>query len=336
MEHVLPTRHRLARRGRALLRPRSLGALLKPTRKHVAIALLAGAALGGGFLWFRSSSLVAVQQVRVSGVSGVDAGPIEAALIAEAKRMSTLDASTGSLEAAVSRFRVVRSIEAQTSFPHTMRIHVHEQLPVAVLQAKSGETAVAADGVVLGDALASPALARISIARQPRTGSLLRQPRLHGYLTVLGAAPAPLLPLVQEVYDGSEGITAKMKGGLLVYFGDASRPHAKWDSLAAVLAKGEAGGALYIDVRVPERPSAGMPGLGAEESGEGGDVSATDPTSAALAESLDRAINGESPIESVSGEATAVGAVGGEEAEQFEEPPAEEGSAAYTQPELEG
>ena len=49
-----------------------------------------------------------------------------------------------------------------------------------------------------------------------------------------------------------------MRNGLLVYFGDATRPHAKWLSLARVLADPSSAGATYIDVRVPERPAAGF------------------------------------------------------------------------------
>ena len=51
-----------------------------------------------------------------------------------------------------------------------------------------------------------------------------------------------------------------MRNGLLVYFGDAARPHAKWLSLARVLADPSSAGASYVDVRVPERPAAGFAG----------------------------------------------------------------------------
>ncbi len=50
-----------------------------------------------------------------------------------------------------------------------------------------------------------------------------------------------------------------MRSGLLAYFGDASRPHAKWLSLARVLADSSCAGASYVDVRLPERPAAGFP-----------------------------------------------------------------------------
>lgn len=299
MEHVLPAHRRLARRG-ARLGPgiaRVLRTLRKPSPLHLALAAALAALLAGGFLWFRGSSFVSVTSVQVSGVAGVDAGPIEAALTRAARRQSTMSASVGALEAAVAPFHVVRAIAISTSFPHTMRIDVLEQLPVAVLSGAGSTSAVAADGVVLGGTLASSWLPRISAAAVPAAGETVHGARVREYLTLLGAAPAPLLPLVEQLFVGKEGLTARMRGGLLVYFGDAARPHAKWASLAAVLANPESHGATYVDVRLPQRPAAG---IGGYTSSGGGEVSASDPTSAALAESLARAVNGEAPIETTS------------------------------------
>ena len=47
-----------------------------------------------------------------------------------------------------------------------------------------------------------------------------------------------------------------LRNGPLVYFGDNSLPHAKWDSAAAVLASPTSRGASYIDVSLPGRPAA--------------------------------------------------------------------------------
>ena len=54
------------------------------------------------------------------------------------------------------------------------------------------------------------------------------------------------------------GLTLVLRPNLLAYFGDDSRPHAKWLSLARVLADPSSAGASYIDVRLPERPAAGF------------------------------------------------------------------------------
>src|SRR5262245_18007643 len=80
-------------------------------RKRLRIALIAALIatplLGGGWLWLRDSSLVAVEHVRVSGVHGPKAQAVKAALTSTAQRMSTLDFSTAKLRASVAAYPVV-------------------------------------------------------------------------------------------------------------------------------------------------------------------------------------------------------------------------------------
>ena len=168
------------RRARRRLRP---ALLLVPA----SIALAAGA-----WLWFRDSSLVSVQDVRISGVSGPGAAAIEAALRRARGGMSTLDVNVGALRAAVASYPQVRAIDVSTSFPHAMRITVVEQPAVAVLQAANG-------------ARTRGRRRRCAARRRPRDGcaahdpgrrrfraSTCTTPRVLQYLAVLGAAPASL------------------------------------------------------------------------------------------------------------------------------------------------
>ncbi len=249
--------------------------------------LLAAAALAGGWLLLRNSSLVSVQRVHISGVHGPEAAEIEAALGRAARQMTTLHVRTGALAAAVAPYRVVREVRASASFPHGLQIRVLEQLPVAALTVAGGRTAVAADGVVLGPALLSgslPVLAGQSGGPAPvvQVGRRVQGFSLLASLTLLGAAPAPLAREVARVYSGPQGVTAAMRNGLVVYFGNASRPHAKWLSLARVLADPSSAGAAYVDVRVPQRPAAGFAGSGPPEATTAATpTSASDPTTAA-------------------------------------------------------
>jgi len=239
----------------------ALGFIAARRRARIALLalLLALPLLGGGWLWLRHSPLVSVQHVQVSGLHGPEARGIEAALIGAAKHMSTLDVRSGKLRSAVAPFRVVREVRAFPSFPHGLRIRVVEQLPVAALTVGGSRTAVAADGVVLGPALLAGSLPTLNAARQPPVGHRVESQALLAPLAVLGAAPAPLAKLVSRVFGGPKGLTVVMRSGLLVYFGGAARPHAKWLSLASVLANPSSAGAAYVDVRVPEHPAAGFP-----------------------------------------------------------------------------
>jgi cell division protein FtsQ len=244
------------------------GAAFAWRRRWLRVTLLAvviaSPLLAGGWLWLRQSSLVSVQRVQISGVHGPEAGAVEAALTQAAHRMSTLDVSVVALRRAVASFAVVRQVRAIPSFPHGLRIAVAEQLPVAALttsaRSQNGErTAVAADGVVLGPALLSSSLPHVSGFFAPAPGRRVSGPSLLAALAVLGAAPAPLARLVERVYTGPQGLTVAMRNGLLAYFGDASRSHAKWLSLARVLADPSSAGASYVDVRLPSHPAAGFP-----------------------------------------------------------------------------
>jgi cell division protein FtsQ len=302
----------LARAGWSLLARR------RRLRLGLLAALLVAPALAGAWMWLRDSSLVSVERVHISGVHGPEAAEIEAALSRAARHMSTLDVHTGALTAAVAPYRVVRELRASPSFPHGLRIRVVEQLPVAALTDAGGRTAVAADGGVLGPALLSSSL---PVLKQELSGSAVIGPvgrRVQGAsllasLTLLGAAPAPLARAVTRVFTGPQGVTAAMRNGLLVYFGDATRPHAKWLSLARVLADPSSAGASYVDVRVPERPAAGFPGTGPPEASTSATTptSASDPTTAAeLAAGLTSALGlspGErvAPLEESSTEAAA-------------------------------
>ena len=214
--------------------------------------------LGGGWLWLRQSSFVSVEHVRISGVQGTQAGPIEAALEEAARGMSTMRVSTAKLREAVARFPVVQEVKASASFPHSLHIVVVEQQPVATLQVAGLKTAVASNGVVLGPELISSSLPTVTGYYEPARGQRLHNASLLESLSVLGAAPPLLAKLVQRAYEGPRGLTVAMKNGLLIYFGDSSRPHAKWLSLARVLADKSSAGAVYVDVRLPERPAAGM------------------------------------------------------------------------------
>jgi cell division protein FtsQ len=307
-----------------------LGVLWTLVRAHrrlricLIVALIGAPALAGGWLWLRHSSLVAVREVHIAGARGVDASAIDSALAAAARRMSTLDIRPGELRAAVSAYPIVGRLHVHASFPHTLTIRVVEQPPVAAVAVGGARTAVAADGVVLGAAHLNRSLPALSATTPLTPGERVRSPALLAALTVLGAAPPPLAAQTQRAFSGPEGLTVVLHAGVRAYFGDATRPHAKWLALARVLADPSSAGAAYVDVRVPERPAAGFAagvtppanGGGAEEA-EGGSAPSSSESSEALAERLSSAVGtGQSsaPATGSSGEHEEAGSSGEAEA----------------------
>ncbi len=249
--------------------------------------------LVGAWLLLRKSSFVAVQAVQITGVHGAEAPEVQAALEHAARGMSTLAVNTGALQAAVAPLRVVRAVHAVPRFPHGLRIEVTEQLPVAALTVAGVRTAVAADGVVLGPSLLSGSLPTVSGWVVPAPGKSVRGATLLAELTVLGAAPTPIAKHAERVFVGARGLTVAMRNGLLVYFGDATRAHAKWLSLARVLADSGSVGASYVDVRLPGRPAAGFPEGVTPPDASAAEVEASGSTS------KEAPLSGESTIESL-------------------------------------
>lgn len=249
-----PRLHRLRRLSPANWRPARVALV-------VAVVAVLGGLGAGGWLWLRDSSLVAVQRVEISGLSGPDAGQIRGSLVAAARGMTTLDVHLGRLHAAVSAFPVVKRLRVSAQFPHGMRIHVTEQVPVGVVALGGHAVPVGADGTLLRDE-APGALPSIAVAAPPG-GASVQDPAARSQLAVLAAAPAPLLGRITGTrHDYWHGVVVQLRQGPALYFGTADALAAKWRAALAVLATADTAGAAYIDVSDPDRPAAG-PGGGA-------------------------------------------------------------------------
>jgi len=221
----------------------------------VGAVLLAGL-LVGGYFWVRGSSLSAVREVKVIGLSGPQAGEIRDALQTTARSMSTLNVSTGAFHNTVAAYPEVKSIKTAASFPHSMTITVVEQNPVAVVVAGGHRTVVSGDGTLLPNVSASSSLPTIAMAVAPGGTTLSGAPLQEAEL--LADAPYPLLPQVESATDSSaHGLTVALRSGPQLYFGGSTRLTAKWNSVVAVLATASSAGAAYIDVTDPSRPAAG-------------------------------------------------------------------------------
>ena len=127
-------------------------ALRRPAVPHVPgrmllLVALVLAALAGGWLWLRDSSLVAVNRVVVTG--GVGAPAARSAVEAAAREMTTLHYDVAVLRASVARYSIVRGVEVSRDLPHTLRIVIDQRRPVGTIVAGGTRVAVADDGVLL-------------------------------------------------------------------------------------------------------------------------------------------------------------------------------------------
>jgi len=246
----------------AFLRP-SLGRLRlhvrRPRPRWLIGLVLVGAALAaGGWLLLRSSPLVSVERVTITGVAGPDAGSIDLALRRAAEGMSTLDVQTSRLRRAVAGFSDVRGLSVATRFPHGLVIHVVQLLPVGLVAVAGRRVAVSADGRLLPALVPHTPLPLISLAVAPSGPRLTRAGALAA-VHLLGAAPYRLLSRCGSVsWQGEHGLTVALRNGPRLYFGQATQLAAKWRAVVAVLASPSSAGAAYIDVTDPAHPAAGV------------------------------------------------------------------------------
>jgi cell division protein FtsQ len=206
-------------------------------------------------VWFRTSSFVRVEHVRVTGLDGSQASAIRGALTEAALEMTVLDVHDDELKAAVEPYPVVRSLRAKTDFPHGLTITVNAYEPVGALKTGGDLTPVSGDGTLLRGSSAR-GLATVGI-RTAADGGRVRDAEALKAIHLLASAPAPLRNRIAHVYRGPEGLAATLENGPKLYFGGGSRLVAKWEAAAQVLADRTSKGASYVDLRVPERPVAG-------------------------------------------------------------------------------
>ncbi len=240
---------------RGLSRPaRAVGLIPPRFRRRLLIALAAALVLAAAYqLWLRDSSLVAVEDVAVTGLTTKDAERVRAALVSAAHSMTTLHVRQDELEKAIAAYPVVRALEVRPDFPHGLAIHVVEHRPAALADGLP----VAGDGTILRGLPVEGRLPTID-TRGAVQGNRLKDPAALHAARVAGAAPAPLRPRLERVgLRSPDGIVVELREGPEIIFGDARHVRAKWIAATRVLADAEAEGATYIDVRLPGRPAAG-------------------------------------------------------------------------------
>lgn len=218
-------------------------------------------ALGGGWLWLRDSSFVEVRDVEVIGLSSSEAPQVRRALSTAGAGMTTLHVRRSELDAAVEAFPSVAGLRVQADFPHALTIEVTERAPIAEVDLAGHVVPVGVGGRLMRGVEPARKLPVLHATRLA-PGGRLTDPDALGAVAVLAAAPEALRRQVARVWSGPKGLTLELRAGPELFFGSPARRQAKWLATARVLAEPSAEGAVYLDVRVPERIAAG--GLGAQ------------------------------------------------------------------------
>ena len=103
-------------------------------RRLVALVVVALMLAAGYHFWLRDSSFVAVDDVKVTGLTTDDSERVRNALRAAGHTMTTLHVDRDVLEEAVVHYPVVRELQISPEFPHGLTIHVIEHHAAALLE----------------------------------------------------------------------------------------------------------------------------------------------------------------------------------------------------------
>jgi cell division protein FtsQ len=227
--------------------------------------LVAFASLGGILLALvlaRETSLFGVRTIEIAGASA----PVERQV------RSVLDERTGEslvgldLDAArteVAALPTVASVAFDRAYPHTLRVTVVPEQPVAVVRQGADAFVVSKRGRVISHVQrqAHASLARIWVARDVRLdpGAFV-----DGDLETAVGAVAPLAGVrfpsrVVSVTTSDGALTLRLRSGLELRLGDMRNVDLKLAVAARVLPRLPQGSG-YLDVSVPDRPVAGPPG----------------------------------------------------------------------------
>jgi cell division protein FtsQ len=234
-------------------------ARIAPSGRSLLTGFLILAIAVGLYAAARGTSAFAVQSVAVEGAPSEVAADVRKAL-APAVGESLLALDLGKLGDRVQRVPMVAAAGFDRSFPHTLRITVVPEVPVAVLRQGSSSWLVAAEGRVVAELArgARPRLPRVWLKRGVPVvvGESLRGLPRRAVIAVAPLASKPLPFAVTAVLATKTELTLKLRSGLDLRLGDGTDLLLKLEVARQVLPR-LAGARGYLDVSVPERAVAG-------------------------------------------------------------------------------
>lgn len=222
--------------------------------------LLVAVALAAAWLfWFRDSSLVGIDEVRIVGLGKLDdeaeAGEIEQTARVAVGEMTTLNASEEDLRADLAAYPRVADVELTTDFPSAATVEITVRQDGSVLGEGSQALLIADDGTVLGRAEGLEEDLPAIEGDRPAADATRLEGRDLAKAVVLGAVPSEIRPYVVVASSGERGVEVELTNGLVLVFGDDTDIEDKWRAAASVIADPELSGATAIDLTYPARPA---------------------------------------------------------------------------------
>jgi cell division protein FtsQ len=258
----------------------NLSRLLPSARSLIACAAIAATGLVSYFV-ARDTGVFAVRSVQVEGAPPAVARQVRHA-IREEVGVSLLKLDRDAVRRHVEAVPSVARVTLDRAFPHTLRVVVVPERPVAVARQGADAWLLSARGRVMAHLArrAQPSLPRLWIAKGPlfQVGGMA-PPALAEPLAAITPLAGMRFPArITSVRAGNDELTLMLRSGLELRLGDATSVRLKL-AVAAKVLRLVASDARYLDVSVPERPVAGSavatPGTGSDPASGNGSQAST-------------------------------------------------------------
>ncbi len=244
------------------------------------VLLLSFAALAGTILALlvaRETSLFGVSSIEVTGAGPGVARQVERAIDSR-KGSSLVGLDLEAARSDVLSLSTVAGVSFDRAFPHTLRVTVDPERPVAVARQGAAAYVLSERGRVMArvDRHAKPGLARMWVAKDV---TLEKGAIVDGDLRIAVAAVTPLAGSrfpgrVVSLTTADDQLTLRLRSGLELRLGGLRDVGLKLAVAARVIPRLPEG-AGYLDVSVPDRPVAGPASLDSQVEVESSTSSAT-------------------------------------------------------------
>jgi cell division protein FtsQ len=229
-----------------------------PSGRSILVGLALLAFAGGSYAVARQTSMFAVTHIEIVGGSPEVRKQVRREL-APALGTSLLALDGGSLERRIESLSSVISVGYDRAFPHTLRLTVVPETPVAVLHRGAETWLLSGRGRVVKRIAPRtyPALPRIWVphATQVAAGEFV-QPDGAGSVARVLAVAVRFPARIATASMSHQELVLRLRSGLELRFGEPTDVRLKL-AVARRALRALPAGAAYLDVSVPGRPVAG-------------------------------------------------------------------------------
>jgi hypothetical protein len=229
-----------------------------PSRRSLAVGLGLIALAAGAYAIARQTSAFAIGRIEVTGAPAAVRQQV-ARVLAPLVGTNLLVLDGGALEQKAEALPTVVSVSYDRAFPHTLKIRVVPEIPVAVLHRGTSTWLVSARARVIERIPTGtlPSLARIWVPRKADVSIGGFLPAATGGTTARALALGRRFPArIATASLSRGGLVFRLRSGLELRLGDPTDVRLKLAIARRALAALPPG-ATYVDVSVPGRPVAG-------------------------------------------------------------------------------